>query len=201
VRQTKIQLLIGTRNTGKFDELSALLSKSNCLLLSLNDLGLDAEVEETGSSFEENAALKAREYSQLSGLPTLADDSGLEVDVLGGEPGILSSRYAGPGATDTERIAFLLQRLDNIPEKMWLARFRCAVAIVFPKQQVEIYLGECEGRIISKPRGLNGFGYDPVFVPEGLDHTMAELSAQEKNDISHRSLAVRKASEALAKRA
>ena len=201
MRQTNKQLLIGTRNTGKFNELSALLSESNCLLLSLNDLGLDTEVEETGSSFEENAALKAREYSRLSGLPTLADDSGLEVGVLGGEPGILSSRYAGPGATDTERIAFLLQRLDNIPQEMWLARFRCAIAIVFPEQQMEFYLGECRGRIISKPRGLNGFGYDPVFVPEGLDRTMAELSAQEKNGVSHRSLAASKAAEALARRA
>ncbi len=201
MRKTRPQLLIGTRNSGKFNELAELLSGSDFALLSLSDLGLDAEVEETGSSFEENAALKAEAYARLSGLPTLADDSGLEVQALGGEPGVLSSRYAGPGATDSERIAFLLKRLDNIPEERWLARFRCAIAIAFPGHRVEIHLGECQGRIISEPRGSNGFGYDPVFVLEGLGRTMAELSTEEKNGVSHRSSAARKAAEALAKRA
>ena len=144
-----------------------------------------------------NATLKAETYARLSGLPALADDSGLEVDALGGEPGVHSARYAGDGATDAERIAFLLRKLENVTEETWHARFRCVVAVVWPSMPAELYNGECHGTIIRTPRGTSGFGYDPVFLLAGSDKTMAELSPEEKNGISHRSLAVRKAAEAL----
>ena len=195
------RLLLATRNQGKLQELAELLSYIPFDLISLADAGIDREVEETGSTLEDNARLKAVTYGRLSGLPTLADDSGLEVDALGGEPGPRSSRYAGEGATDAQRIAFLLRKLDNVPEDTWDARFRCVVAILWPGEQVRLFEGACQGRIERIPRGDNGFGYDPVFFLPDLGKTMAELTADEKNRISHRSKAARKASIALRLRA
>ena len=199
--QTLKDLLIATRNPGKLAELTALLAGVPFTLVSLAQVGVEQEVDETGSTLEENAALKATTYARLSGLPTLADDSGLEVEALGGEPGPLSSRYAGEGATDAQRIAFLHEKLQNIPEKAWVARFRCVIAIAWPSGPVELHAGECHGTIIKGPRGSSGFGYDPVFLLPELGKTMAELAPEEKNRLSHRSAAARKAAEALKTRA
>ena len=168
-------------------------------LVSLNDIGIDDEVEETGETFEENAALKAETYARLSGLPALADDSGLEVDALGGEPGVRSARYAGEDATDADRIAFLLQKLENVPQERWSARFRCVIALAWPGEPTEFHPGACEGMIVPKPRGFNGFGYDPVFFIPRMNMTMAELASDKKNGISHRSIAVQSAAKALTK--
>lgn len=195
------KLLIATRNRGKLRELKSLLAGVPFTLVSLDDVGVAEDVAETGATLEENAILKATTYARLSGLPTLADDSGLEVDALGGEPGPRSSRYAGEGATDAQRIAFLLKKLENIPEESWTARFRCVIAIAWPSEQVELYTGECHGRITRHPRGTNGFGYDPVFFLPQYGRTMAELSAEEKDRISHRGAAARKAAAALQQRA
>ena len=134
------------------------------------------------------------------GLPTLADDSGLEVDALGGEPGVRSARYAGDDATDADRVAFLLGRLQNEGMGPWRARFRCVIAIAWRHDDVETHAGVCEGMIIDSPRGSNGFGYDPVFLIPELDRTMAELSRAEKDRVSHRGMAVRKAGAALRSR-
>ncbi len=193
------KLLVATRNTGKLKELSALLEGVPYELVSLADVGIDDEVEETGATLEENAALKATTYAKLSGLPTLADDSGLEVDALGGEPGVRSSRYAGDGATDAQRIAFLLKKLHetSAPAERWDAQFRCVIAVVHPPGPPELHSGECKGRIIGEPRGSDGFGYDPVFLFPALGKTMAELSPRQKNRLSHRSVAARKAAAAL----
>ena len=194
------RLLIATTNPGKFNELSSLLLDCPFAMVSLKDLGIDGNVAETGSTFEENASLKAAAYGRASGLPTLADDSGLEVDALGGEPGVFSSRFAGPRSTDADRIALLLQKLDNIPEGERDARFRCVIAVSWPGESPGLYSGECLGRIVQTPRGANGFGYDPIFFLPELDRTMAELSADEKSWISHRGKAARKAAAALKRR-
>lgn len=195
------KLLIATRNMGKLRELTDLLGHVPFELVSLNDVGVDVEVEETGNTFEENAALKAETYAQLSGLPTLADDSGLEVDALNGEPGVRSARYAGDDATDADRIAFLLRKLDNIPQQRWSARFRCVIALSWPGETTDFHPGACEGMIVPEPRGTNGFGYDPVFLVTQMNRTMAELTADEKNGISHRNVAAQKMAMALMSRA
>ena len=194
------KLLIATRNTGKLGELTDLLGDVPFDLVSLNDLGINVEVEETGDTFEENAALKAETYAQLSGLPTLADDSGLEVDALGGEPGVRSARYAGDDATDADRIAFLLRKLENVPQERWSASFRCVIALAWPGELTEFHPGACEGMIVPEPRGTNGFGYDPVFLFPKMNRTMAELTADEKNRLSHRSVAAQSAAKSLTNR-
>ena len=193
-------LLIATRNAGKLEEISGLIAGAPIQTVSLADVGVDREVEETGETFEANAALKASTYARLSGLPTLADDSGLEVDALDGEPGVRSSRYAGDEATDADRIAFLLGRLQNGGGGPWRARFRCVIAIAWRRDDLEFHTGVCEGMIIDAPRGSNGFGYDPVFLIPELGGTMAELSQAEKNRVSHRGMAVRKAAASLRSR-
>ncbi len=211
------KLVLGTSNPGKLEELRALLRDVPFELISLADAGIEHEVEETGATFEENATLKAETYCRLSGLPVLADDSGLEVDALGGEPGVRSSRYAGQEATDAQRIEYLLGRLSDTPLDERQARFRCVVAIAWPLRQaqgrllrqaqgglagpVELYSGECPGQIIDEPRGDFGFGYDPVFFLPELGKTMAELSPEEKNGVSHRSRAARKAAASLTRKA
>ena len=193
-------LLIATRNAGKLEEISRLIAGAPIQTVSLADVGVDREVDETGETFEANSTLKASTYARLSGLPTLADDSGLEVDALGGEPGVRSSRYAGDDATDADRVAFLLGRLQNEGRGPWRARFRCVIAIAWRHDDVELHAGVCEGMVIDTPRGSNGFGYDPVFLIPDLGRTMAELSSVEKNRVSHRGMAVRKAAAALRSR-
>ena len=185
------RLLLATRNRGKLIELADLLGDVPFELVSLTDVGIDVDVEETGRTFEDNAILKAETYRELSGMLTLADDSGLEVDALGGEPGVHSARYAGPDATDSDRIRLLLRNLAPVSERSWTARFRCVIAISAPHRQMQLYSGVCCGRIVREPRGDNGFGYDPVFLFPDIGLTMAQLTTEQKNIISHRAAAVR----------
>ena len=191
------RLLIGTSNPGKVRELSSALARCRLDIVSPADIGIVDDIAETGATLEENALLKATAYSEMSGLLTLADDSGLEVDALGGEPGVMSSRYAGEGKSDSERIAFLLGKLNNIGGDRWPARFRCAIAVKTPGGRADLYTGVCAGRIVRTARGSNGFGYDPVFFLPEMGRTMAELTQEEKDRVSHRGKAARKASEAL----
>ena len=198
---TRPKLLIATHNRGKLRELNELLGDIPYELLSLDDLGVDYDVEETGSTFEENATLKAETYCEITGALTLADDSGLEVDALGGEPGVRSARYAGPDATDAERVNYLLTNLAGANTEAWSARFRCVIAIAGPGRETTLHQGSCEGRIVSEPRGDNGFGYDPVFLFPEVGLTMAELPTERKNVVSHRAEAAREAARSLRNRA
>lgn len=187
------RLLLATNNQGKAREYGRLLEGIPFTLVTPAELGIGADVEETGDSFEENAILKATTLTAASGLPSLADDSGLEVYALNGEPGVRSARYAGPNATDAQRVSFLLKKLKNVPEGLRQARFRCVIAIALPGGRVELASGECEGEITMEPRGGQGFGYDPVFFIPVLNKTMAELPPDIKNQISHRARAAEKA--------
>ena len=191
------RLLVATGNQGKARELAQLLSDAPCRLLTLRDVGIDADVEETGPTLEENATIKAQAYAGRSGLWTMADDSGLEVDALGGAPGPLSKRFAGEGASDQQLVQHLLERLQGIPWARRTARFRCVIALAAPQGQVRLYHGQCPGIIALEPRGDQGFGYDPVFFLPEMDRTMAEISMAEKNGVSHRALAARALAEAL----
>ncbi len=184
------KILVATRNAGKLREYAEMLSGLNVDWLMLSDLGIDTEVEETGSTFEENARLKAVAYAQESGLPTLADDSGLEVDALDGAPGIYSARYGEPGLDDQGRYQRLLKDLDGVPPEQRSARFRCVVAICTPGGDIHTAAGACEGQIAFEPKGTHGFGYDPVFQVTELGKRMAELEPQIKNQISHRARAL-----------
>jgi XTP/dITP diphosphohydrolase len=187
------KLLLATNNKGKLREYRRLFHGIPFDIVTPADLDISIEVPETGESFEENAILKATTFASASGLLTLADDSGLEVDALGGAPGPLSHRFAGKNATDPERIALLLSKLKDAPDKNRTALFRCVIAIAEPSGRVEICAGSCQGLIMDKPRGTNGFGYDPVFFLPELGKTMAELILREKNLISHRARAAEKA--------
>ena len=176
-------------NRGKLVEYQHMFGNLPLELVTLNDVGIHKDVEETGTTFAENARLKATTYAQQSGLLTLADDSGLEVDALGGEPGVYSKRYAGEGKSDAERVVFLLDKLRDVPQGKRSARFRCAIAIASPDGKLHETDGTCEGEIIFAPRGSNGFGYDPIFFFPPRDMTMAQLSPEEKNRVSHRAQA------------
>jgi XTP/dITP diphosphohydrolase len=195
----KPKLLLATNNKGKIREYLSLLRGIPFVIVTPAELGIITSVEEAGVSFEENATLKAVTLAKQSGLLSLADDSGLEVDALGGEPGHLSARYAGENASDTDRINYLLSRLKDVPEKERTARFRCVIAIATPDGKIELFSGECRGVITTVPRGNHGFGYDPIFYLPELGKTMAELTLEEKNHISHRAKAAEKAREALKK--
>ncbi len=185
------QLLIATGNRGKLAEIQSLFDGSNVQLVIPEMLGISLKVEESGSTYEENAALKATAFARLSGMVTLADDSGLEVDVLGGQPGIRSARFSPvPGATDADRRAYLLSMLDRLPQP-WTAHFHCTVAIALPDRRVFYAQGNCPGEIIRTERGHNGFGYDPIFLLPTVGLTMAELSMDEKNHLSHRARAIK----------
>lgn len=191
-------LLVATHNQGKVREYRHLLANLPLSITWLDQEGVTWEVEETGATFQENACLKAEQYANLTGLLTWADDSGLEVDALGGQPGVLSARYGGPGLNDRDRYLRLLSALADLPAAPRTARFRCVVAIAAPGGPVYAVEGSVEGMIVDEPRGQNGFGYDPVFyLPEhGL--TMAELSTAVKNRISHRGVASANAAKLLA---
>lgn len=187
------RLLIATNNQGKITELRALLQDLPADLVTPADIGLELDVPEDGQTYAENAAVKAAAFAKASGLISLADDSGLEVEVLGGAPGLHSARYvAKPGATDAERRAFLLQNLRNKP-RPWKARFRSTVAIAAPDGTVQVTDGHCDGEIIPEERGTGGFGYDRLFYIATMGQTMAELSLEDKNRMSHRANAVRNA--------
>jgi XTP/dITP diphosphohydrolase len=187
------KLLLASNNKGKLVEILALLGDLEVDLVTPSMLGLDFEVSEDGQSYAENAALKGVAYERASGLLTLADDSGLEVDVLNGAPGIYSARYSSqPGATDADRRAYLIEQLIGQP-RPWNARFRCVIALVFPAGEIRYTEGICPGQIIPEERGQNGFGYDPIFFLPELGKTMAELDLESKNTLSHRARAIQAA--------
>ncbi len=189
----KNRLLIATNNKGKLEEIRALLKDPAIQLLIPADLGLDLHVVEDGHTYAENAGKKAVAFAQASGLVSLADDSGLEVDALDGAPGLYSARYAPkPGATDADRRAYLLKNLKGRP-RPWKARFHATVAVAVPDGEVRFAEGECRGEIIPEERGSGGFGYDPIFFIPDLGLTMAELGMEEKNRLSHRARAVKNA--------
>lgn len=191
------KLLIATHNPGKLREFAELLRGLPYDLVTLADLSIQEDVEESGATIAENARLKAASYSQQSGILTLADDSGLEVDALGGDPGVRSKRYAGPNKSDAERNAYLLSLLKDVPPGKRTARFRCVIAISAPDGEVRYSDGTCEGEIAFDSRGTNGFGYDPIFIVSGRGMRMAELPEEEKNRISHRARAANGAREIL----
>lgn len=187
-----VELLIATNNFGKLNEFVTLFGSLPARLVSPADLGLELEVAETGASYDQNARLKAEAFARASGRIAIGDDSGLEVDALGGAPGLYSARYAGPGASDADRRAKLLHELRQVPVPR-PARFRCAIAVARPAGQIEIFEGTCEGEISLDERGSNGFGYDPVFFLPDYQRTLAELPAEVKNRISHRGRAAQAA--------
>jgi len=188
-------LLIGSTNPGKLREIRAILGGLPIRLVLPQDIGLSLDVAETGASYAENAALKARAFCQASGLVTLADDSGLEVDALDGAPGLYSARYhPKPGATDSDRRAYLLENLQTLSlPHPWSARFRCWAAIATPHGTLDFLEGVVEGEITPTERGAGGFGYDPIFYMPEFGATMAELDEDMKNQVSHRGRAVLKA--------
>ena len=190
-------MLLATKNPAKVREYSSLLDGLPFELTTPAREGIDREIEETGTTLEENATLKATTCARLTDLITLADDSGLEVEALGGEPGPLSRRYAGENASDRERNESLLARLSKVPWGRRKARFRCVIAIAAPSEKVQLCQGECQGIIAFGPKGDNGFGYDPIFYLPQKDKTMAELTPEEKNRLSHRGQAALKAREFL----
>jgi XTP/dITP diphosphohydrolase len=192
-----MRLLIATRNPGKVREYDGLLDGLNLDLCGLTDLGLEDKVDETGQTFAENAQLKAMAYCHTSGLLTLADDSGLEVEALGGAPGVFSARYAGHGATDADRVRKLLAALDGVPWEKRKARFRCVIVLAWPDGHMATFDGQCDGVIAFEPKGTNGFGFDPVFYMPTYGCTMAELPMDVKNRISHRGRAAALARERL----
>jgi len=186
-------LLLATTNHHKLAEFRTIFSDIPFKLLSLHDSKPDIEVEETGTTFAENAELKARAYAQASGLLSLADDSGLEVDALGGAPGVYSARFAGRDTPYAERFRLILQQLQGLPAEQRSARFRCSIALAEPSGYCRIVEGVIEGRIADAPRGDHGFGYDPIFLVPELGKTTAELAPDEKNRISHRGRAAQQA--------
>lgn len=190
-------LLLATTNPHKVDEYRAILSDLPFTLLSLNDIQLDMDVEETGTTFRENAELKARAYAQASGMLSLADDSGLEIDALDGAPGVYSARFAGVDATYEERFDILLTQLQDVPVERRTARFRCVISLAEPSGYLRSVDGTIEGVIADAPRGKNGFGYDPIFLVPALGKTTAELTPEHKNKISHRGRAAQLARELL----
>jgi len=187
------RLLLATNNPGKAAEFRQLLEGCGWELVTPADIGLELEVEERGQGYAENATMKALEFARASGLVTLADDSGLEVDALGGRPGPLSARYGGSDLSDEQRVERLLGELEGVPDERRTARFRAVIALARATGEVELAEGAVEGRIGHEPRGANGFGYDPVFALPGRGLTTAELPPDEKNAVSHRGAAARKA--------
>ena len=177
-------LLVASGNKGKIREIKSILSDLNIEILSLKDVGINADIEENGSTFEENALIKACEIAKLVDMPVLADDSGLCVDALNGAPGIYSARYAGENATDADRIGKLLAELKNVNDRN--ARFVCVMAMVLPNGQRIVSEGTVQGTIAEEPMGASGFGYDPVFIPNGYRQSFAQLGEDEKNKLSHR---------------
>jgi XTP/dITP diphosphohydrolase len=183
------RIVVATRNRGKLREIVSLLAGLDVELRTIDELAPDAELREDGVTFEENALAKARQAAQATGLPAIADDSGLEVDALGGAPGVYSARYAGLPSDDARNNAKLIAALAALPGPH-TGRFRCVAAFVDPVRGLELARsGSCEGQILPAPRGEDGFGYDPLFLLPALGRTMAELPVEEKNRLSHRAAA------------
>jgi XTP/dITP diphosphohydrolase len=193
------KLLLATSNPGKIKEYRSLLNGLDYEIVTLSEEGIAEVITESGNSYEQNARLKATAYAKLSQLTALADDSGLEVDVLNGRPGIKSARFAGEAATDTERVSFLLAKLKEVPWEQRTACFKCVIVIATPEGQCDTCHGECRGIVALEARGENGFGYDPVFFLPEIGRTMAELPFEAKNRVSHRARASQKARQVLQK--
>ena len=185
-------LLLATTNTGKIKELRLLLKKSHYALVTPEETGLCLSVTENGTSFRENALIKAKAYSTATNCLSLADDSGIEVDALGGLPGIHSARYGGPGLTDKDRVNLVLNNMTHVPWNLRKARFRTSIALAWPNGKYAVREGVLEGVIDFEPKGTFGFGYDPVFYVPSFQCTVAELSDVQKSQISHRSKAAAK---------
>ncbi|RSD23352.1 XTP/dITP diphosphatase [Mesobacillus subterraneus] len=190
-------VIIATKNRGKAKEFEKLFLPKGLTVKTLLDFPELEDVEETGTTFEENAILKAEAISKVLGVRVIADDSGLEVDALEGRPGVYSARYAGPEKNDENNIDKVLEELQHVPESKKTARFCCALAMAEPGKDTLTVFGTCEGRILNERRGTNGFGYDPIFFVDAESKTMAELSSEEKNSISHRANAILKLEQAL----
>ena len=180
-----MRLLVATKNRHKLKEMEGILGIPELELVSLLDVEDPPEIVENGATFQENALIKARTVARHFSSWVMADDSGIEVDFLNGEPGVLSARFGGEGLTDAQRNSLLLERLGGVPLERRTARFRCVIAVVSPEGEEYLAEGRCEGRIAFEPRGEHGFGYDPIFLLED-GRTMAELLPEEKNKISHR---------------
>lgn len=179
-------LLLATTNEHKLAEFRMMFRDLPFQVLSLRDVHIDTDVEETGTTFVENALLKARFYAQEANMLALADDSGLEIDALGGEPGVYSARFAGRETPYPERFRLLLARLQDVPPAQWTARFRCVIALAEPTGYTQVVEGTIEGLITDNPRGENGFGYDPLFFVPEFGLTTAEMAPEDKNRVSHR---------------
>lgn len=181
------KVILASRNKGKLEEIKAILEKFGMETISRDDAGIPTfEVEETGSTFEENSLLKAQAIMDVAHVITIADDSGLEVDALGGAPGIYSARYAGENCTFEDNNRKLLQALEGVPEEQRGAAFVSVITMLFPNGEKLVARGECRGKILTELRGEEGFGYDPLFMPEGETRSFAEMTSEEKNRISHR---------------
>ena len=185
-----MKLIAATNNAHKLIEFKRILEPLGFTVLSQKEAGIHVEAEETGTTFEENAYLKAKAVYDASGLATVADDSGIAVDALNGAPGVYSARYGGPGLNDVDRYEKLLHEMDGVPDEKRTARFVCAISLILSSDQVFGFTGVCEGKIGYEPRGENGFGYDPIFMVG--DKSTAELLPEEKDKISHRGQALRK---------
>ena len=193
-----LELILASNNAGKLREMRQLFADLDVKILSQREAGCDFEVEETGGSFEENAFLKASAVTRATGLPAVADDSGLMVDALDGAPGIYSARFSGShDDSDETRCRYLLQKLEGVSDRR--AKFVCCVCCTFPNGDILRARGECPGEILTQPRGDGGFGYDPIFQPDGFNYSMAELGTVVKNQLGHRGRAVRKFREELEK--
>ncbi|MFS0903510.1 XTP/dITP diphosphatase [Priestia aryabhattai] len=186
------EIIIATKNAGKVKDFETLFSPKGFKVKSLLDFPEIEDVEETGVTFAENATLKAETISSALNKPVIADDSGLAIDALNGEPGVYSARYAGENKDDNANIEKVLQKLNGVPFEKRTARFHCALAIAVPGKRTEIVEGTCEGHILEEKRGENGFGYDPIFFVEKWNCSMAELTKEQKNQISHRANALKK---------
>lgn len=188
-------IVLATNNASKVKEFNAILSANSdngFKVLSLSDCDFFGDIEENADTFEGNAYIKAKTVADFTGIATVADDSGLEVDALGGAPGVYSARYAGEGASSEMLIAKLLKEMDGVPERERTARFTTVMCAVLPGGKVLSERGECHGVILNSPKGTGGFGYDPVFYYPPFKKTFAELEAEEKNAVSHRAIAVKK---------
>ena len=181
-----MKLIAATNNAHKLSEIQAILAGTEVELLSMRDAGLDMEIEENGSTFEENAMIKAQAVYRATGIPAIADDSGLEIDALNGAPGVYSARYAGEGASDLDRIHKVWAELADVPDENLGAQFVSAIACVLDADTSFVVRGICSGEIIRECRGEGGFGYDPCFYVPALRKTYSELKPEEKNAISHR---------------
>lgn len=186
-----MKAVLASKNQHKLAEISKIVAQFGMELVLQSELGLDIDVDETGETFEENSMLKARAVMEASGMPAIADDSGLMVDALDGAPGVYSARYGGShDRTDEERYRYLLSNLENVPDEKRGAKFVSVITLLYPDGRSIVARGECPGTILRAPRGENGFGYDPVFFVTSEGKSMAELSPERKNEISHRARAL-----------